>query len=420
MKRILPAFIAVVFSLFIVVSCQMIKEPAGKEEAQIQKEAEQRPSEIQPQQKQSSTKPETKEPQLIWQKDFGAEIRRFQMYKTIDPTDFPVMAVETKDELIIFYKKRNETIRRQKPRLELEQKGKKETYRGYVIVSDNGKYVLEGRGVPEFSYDLKYTTVDGKTLWEEKDFYGLPIVSPDGSVVVLLDTKGWRDKKGSVKFYDNSGKLLKQYFMDLNGIENFAYAFAFSEDGNYFILQLEAIILFDKKGNLLWQKNIETTPGRTSLFALLISQRGSKIAYSSDKDIYIVDKKGNLLWKDVFHNLYSFSTDEDILLMGSNGGFLIVDSQSGKKIWSKAQGYPILSPDEILLAVIGEVYEPTEEKLALHILNMPNKKENLIMKDKYVHPMKRKFQFSLDSKFLYFVKQEETNLSVYRFALSDL
>jgi len=58
-----------------------------------------------------------KEPQLVWQKDFGTKILRFKLHKEIDATDFPILAVETEDALIIFDKKGNEKIKRQIPRL---------------------------------------------------------------------------------------------------------------------------------------------------------------------------------------------------------------------------------------------------------------------------------------------------------------
>jgi hypothetical protein len=156
-------------------------------------------------------------------------------------------------------------------------------------------------------------------LWEKKNFYGELEVSPDGSRIVLLNTKGGKNQEGSVDFYSESGKLLKQHSIDLFSIGIPLYKFSFSDDGNYFVLRLEQwienkkgrraiypIILFDKKGNLLWQKNIEVTPGRTALFVLLISPKGSYISYSSDKYIYVVDNKGNLLWKKEFHNVSSF------------------------------------------------------------------------------------------------------------------
>ena len=373
-----------------------------------------------------------KEPELIWQRDFGVKIHRFKLHRIINATDFPIMSVETEDELIIFDKKGNEIIRRQIPRLEVEQEGKRMTYRGYVILSDNGEYILEGKGVPEFSYDLKYTTVDGRVLWEEKNFHGLPVVSPDGSVVVLLDTKGLADKKGKIKFYDTSGKLLKQHFADLRGIETLSYDLAFSQDGSKFVLNIEQwikkkgekrrifpILLFDKTGNLLWRKEIVVTPGKPAIIQLLISPYGDKISYSSDKYIYTVDNQGRLLWRKEFHNLFSFSPQGKFLLIGRDNRISIVNAVSGEEIWMvNRKGYPIISPDETLLAIIGRVLEPDGKKLTVNVVRLADKRERLILKKKYSHPFKRRFQFSSDSKYLYFVEQEgETKLSVYKLTL---
>lgn len=377
-------------------------------------------------------KEKIKEPALIWQRDFGVKIHRFKLHRIINATDFPIMSVETEDELIIFDKKGNEIIRRQIPRLEVEQEGKRMTYRGYVILSDNGEYILEGKGVPEFSYDLKYTTVDGRVLWEEKNFHGLPVVSPDGSVVVLLDTKGSADKKGKIKFYDTSGKLLKQHFADLRGIETLSYDLAFSQDGSKFVLNIEQwikkkgekrrifpILLFDKTGNLLWRKEIVVTRGKPAIIQLLISPYGDKISYSSDKYIYTVDNQGRLLWRKEFHNLFSFSPQGKFLLIGRDNRISIVNAVSGEEIWMvNRKGYPIISPDETLLAIIGRVLEPDGKKLTVNVVRLADKRERLILKKKYSHPFKRRFQFSSDSKYLYFVEQEgETKLSVYKLTL---
>lgn len=372
------------------------------------------------------------EPELIWQKDFGEKIRQAKLHKTIDVSDFPVMAVETENNLFIFDKKENEKIKRPIPMLEFEEKGKKEIAIGFAIVSDNGEYVLEGKGIPEFSYDLKYTTVVGKTLWKKKDFHGVAEVSPDGSLVVLLDTKGWEEKKGNVKFYDSSGNLLKQHPMDLSSILIPLYKFSFSDNGNYSVLRIEQwtedrkgrkaiypVILFDRKGNLLWQKNIEVTPGKTPIFELLISPYGNRISYSSDKQIYTVNKKGNLLWKKENYGILSFSNKENLLIKSKK--VLLVNGLLGTEIRNIDLGLfstphmvlPKISPDESLVAILT-TGETVGDKEILYVLNLLGEKPKIIFRRAYPANFIRQFHFSTDRRVLYFVGQEETKLSVYR------
>jgi hypothetical protein len=378
-----------------------------------------------------------KEPQLVWKKEFGTKIFRFELHKEIDATDFPILAIATKDALIISDKKGNEKIRRPIPMLEFEEKRKKEKARGYAIVSGNGEYVLEGKGIPEFSYDLKYTTVDGRTLWEKKNFYGQEVVSPDGSTIVLLNTKGGKNEKASVEFYSESGKLLKQHFIDLSSIEMPLYALAFSEDGNYFVLRVEQwiedtlgrraiypIILFDKKGNLLWQKNIEVTPGRTPMFELLISPHGNIISYSSDKLIYTVNKNGNFLWKKENCAILSFSDKGNLLLKAKK--VLLVDGLLGTEIWSIDLGFftiphmasPKISPDESSIAILT-TGETVRDKETLYVFNILKEKPKISFKKEFPAHFIRKSHFSTDSKVLYFVGQQETKLSIYRLVFAQ-
>ena len=366
------------------------------------------------------------EPELIWQKDFGEEIRQTKFHKTIGPSDFPIMAVETDNNFFVFDRKGND-LKRAIPKYEL--KDKKETHRGFVQISDNGEYILEGEWIAEILAQLKYTTVQGRKLWEKKDFYGSTAISPNGDVVTLLNTEGGKDKKGCVEFYNRAGKLLKQYSMDLSSLAEMAYyAFSFSKDGNYFVLRLEQwkedkkdkkaiypVILFNKKGELLWQKEIEVRPGKTPLFQLLISAHGNLIAYSGDNYICVVNKDGKLLWKkEPYSLLYSFSDNEDLVAIGEYESFNIAKASNGEEVWPTTQGYSVISPDGALLAVITSISELNEKKLTVHIARILDKKSKLILKTTYLHPSKIKFKFSADSKYLYYMEREKTKVAVFR------
>ncbi len=371
------------------------------------------------------------EPELIWQKEFGEEIRKTKLQKLIGPSQFPIMAVETENNLFFFDKKGNKNITRSIPRLDFEEKGSKQIARGFAIVSDNGGYILEGRGIPEFSYDLKFTTVDGKILWEKKDFHGVPEVSPDGSLITLLDTKGWEEKKGNVKFYSTSGKLLKQHPMDLSSILMPLYKFSFSDQENYSVLRIEQwmdkknniaiypVIFFDKKGNLLWQKNMEVTPGKTPPFELLISRYGNRIAYSSDKQIYTVNSKGSVLWKKENFTALGFSAKENLLIKAKK--VLLADGSTGAVIRSIDLGaftvphkiFPKISPDESLIAILT-TGETVGDKEILYVLDLSRDEPKIIFTREYPPHFIRMFDFCSDNKVFYFVCQESTKLLVYR------
>jgi hypothetical protein len=415
MRRFSFILIAITIAA-LTLSCQKAEEPKEKKSPQVEKQA------IAPSDPEAVVKPE-----LIWQKDFGTKVLRFMLHKEVGSDEFPIMAVELENELIVFDKKRNEITRRSIPILEV----KGEKIRGYVVISDNGKYILEGKGIPQYSYDLKYTTVNGKFLWEKKDFSGEPVVSPDGNTIILLNLKG-NAKKGKIEFYNSAGKVLKQHSMDISSVLMPLYKLAFSENGNYFVLRLEQwieeegsrkaiypVILFDNKGNLLWQQTVEVTGRVTPYFELLISPLGNTIAYSGNKYIYVVNKQGDLLWKSDFRNLYSFSSDGDYLLMSNDEGFIIVDAKSGKEILSRTHGYPQLSSDGRILAVIEKIKEFNGEELILNILDMGDKKERLIMKRKAVPPIKSKFQFSFDGSSIFFIEQSDEVVAVYKITLME-
>jgi hypothetical protein len=376
------------------------------------------------------------EPQLVWQKEFGVGIQYIKLHDEVGPTHFPVRFVYTKDALVVFDKEGTEVEKRKRPVYRTEINGKEVTYKGYLILSDNGKYILEGRAILEISLDLKYTTIDGKVLWKKKGFSGMAKILSNGNVIVLFNYKGGKDKKGSIEFYDKYGKLFKQHFIDIRGIKDFYYDLVLSRDGNYLFLQVDQWIendegrkvihpffLFNKKGDLLLQKNIETISGKKPKIQLLISHHGNKIAYSNDQFIYVIDQMGNFLWKNKFHNLNYFSYDENMLVMRNKEKvFFIVDSLEGNILWSTDKGYPILAPDNSLIAIKERTDENDGRIIDLYAVKMiddkNNMKRSLIMRRKYTHPIKVIFQFSSDSKQIHYIEQsEESKLSVYRLAV---
>ena len=136
----------VVFSIFLLSGCK------GKEEKIFEKISTEEP----------------RKTQLIWQKKFNASVISFKMRKLIKEKEFPLLAVETENELIVFDRDGKEYLRRKIPVLTSKETGK--TYKGFLEISDNGKYILEGWGIPQFSSHLRYTTVEGGILWKVQTF----------------------------------------------------------------------------------------------------------------------------------------------------------------------------------------------------------------------------------------------------------
>ncbi len=185
------------------------------------------------------------------------------------------------------------------------------------------------------------------------------------------------------------------------------------------------LMFFNKKGNLLWQKNVDVPSGRLLRFyILLISPHGNRVAYSNDEHIYIVDKSGDLLWKKEleFPNLSYFSKQEDILVMSKEGKiYSVVDALNGDELWSTNQGYPIYSPDKTVIAIIRSISEKNGEEIVLQIMNIADKETKLLMKRKAVYPLNRMFRFSSDSNYIYYVeKAENTKISIYKLSISTI
>ena len=398
----------VVFSIFLLSGCK------GKEEKIFEKISTEEP----------------RKTQLIWQKKFNASVISFKMRKLIKEKEFPLLAVKTANELIVFDRYGKEYLRRKIPVLTSKETGK--TYKGFLEISDNGKYILEGWGFPQFSSHLRYTTVEGGILWKVQNFHGLPLISPDGEVVVLLETNSEENKKGVIKFMSSSGKLLNKHLIDLSSIEMPLYAFSFSEDSKYFALRIEEwiddkkgrraiypVLFFDKKGVLLWKRYVEVSQGKTPIFELLVSPHGNYISFTSEKKTYLVDKKGRLIREDEFFNLFSYSANEKLLIAGKDKAEIyVINVVSGRRLFSIDYGYPLISPDGRVLFIVRTIQNTNGKQTTLSLVDLTNKKEKLILRRNYLPSSQRKYQFSSDGKYLYFVEQNnKTLLSVYRVLL---
>ena len=173
------------------------------------------------------------------------------------------------------------------------------------------------------------------------------------------------------------------------------------------------------------EKNIDVTPGKSSINELLISPFGNYIAYSSDKYIYMIDREGKLLWRSEFHNLLAFSKNEKLLLMKAED-FLVVDGQSGNRIVCFNLGLvripfmnsPVLSQDGRAVAIVA-ASRNIGEKDNFYILKLFGKEAQIIFEGDYPFNFIRKSQFSTDSKQLCFVGKKGSKLSVYKLIFSN-
>jgi hypothetical protein len=242
-----------------------------------------------------------KEPVLLWEREFNPPIRElsdqnsdgnflaFQLNK--EGSGAPKLLVidskgKTKREELL-PKRRKRTIPADQLWLtatneeELKQlkKAKKakqiDTWGQGIFISGNGEYYgIVTRGIGTW-YEFEYKDKNGKSLWKiyPKDNYGFDKarISYDGSKVVIFDIGGlgggdeWEAYGQRVYFYDQKGKLLKDYdFKDNDGEWLNRDSFKMAPNGNYFVSTKGAhdpknndksIVLFDHNGNQLWDKS---------------------------------------------------------------------------------------------------------------------------------------------------------------------
>lgn len=186
-----------------------------------------------------------------------------------------------------------------------------------MYIAGNGEYyatVIQYGGWYEFEYKDK----NGKTLWKinPKDNYGFEkaYISYDGSRIVIIDMGGlgggdvWEVLGQRVYFYDNTGKLLKDYDWGegtddwlspesisisknsqyIGGLKGYATSIPINDE--------HSILLFDGDGKLLYSKKIWK---RHSLQG--ITNNGDLLTYNSDivnnkREIYLFNKNGVPTW----------------------------------------------------------------------------------------------------------------------------
>lgn len=379
MKKITIILTALILSSFLFASCQKAKETEGKKEVLVQQaqkeEVAQQPAEIkfietkpEGQTKQEQTPQEIvgkekeiefKEPVLLWEREFDPPIREISDQNSNG--DF--LAIQVKKEegsgrplmqklLVIDSKgktKREELLPKKKSitipadqlwltaasddeltKLRKAKKPQQVTAWGKeMYISGNGEYyatVIQYGGWYEFEYKDK----NGKTLWKisPNDNYGFEkaYISYDGSRIVIIDMGGlgggdvWEVLGQRVYFYDNTGKLLKDYdfgekMEEWLGSED-GRNIVLSHNGRYIAMTRgwgknpdRTVILFDAMGNILWEKmlaerhglSIVTSAGIVPVVRHIIDAKGNvRLNYSAikkvkldiaDKQIYLLVEK---------------------------------------------------------------------------------------------------------------------------------
>lgn len=274
-----------------------------------------------------------KEPVLLWEREFDPPIREISDQNSNG--DF--LAIQVKEEegsgiplmtklLVIDSKgktKREETLVKKKnitvpaeqlwltaysdEELGQFKKAKKpktvEAFGKEMYMSGNGEYyatVMQYGGWYEFEYKDK----DGKSLWKitPKDNYGFSkaYISHDGSRVVIIDMGGlgggdeWEVLGQRVYFYDNTGRLLKDYDFGERMEEWFKESvfLTTSPSGKYitFLTGNGLTILLDNNGEILLKKKFYENSN------MQVADNGFILFDKRDK-FYVSDIKGNILWE---------------------------------------------------------------------------------------------------------------------------
>jgi len=228
-----------------------------------------------------------------------------------------------------------------------------------VRKSKNGEYLavaiprggsVLGEGIKG---DLVMYRKDGKEMWRLADVYlsdGYVTPSPDGRYAIALPPEEY--PAGAPAFYSKEGMSYLKVKEWKNGWKR-GYAvgdFDFSDDGRYLVIGIYNfpvrdsgfVILFDSKGREIW----EICTGKGVSY-VRISNSGKYIAVvatdrgeNADEDIMIFSKKGSLLWEKNFshwdgHTLM-FDPNKDKLCITWYHGKVrlrIYETKTGKELW---------------------------------------------------------------------------------------
>lgn len=362
--------------------------------------------------------------ELIWQKEFDglSDVWILQGPREGEKNEIPLLEVDVEKMYTLFGEK-GEIFRETK-------------YGRKVSISEDRKYLLETMWRPDsFGDDIRFTSWEGKVLWERRNVgYGAEL-SPTGEITVLRDFDS--NVLNGIEFLDKNGKVIRK--QDIEYVHDTATTRSgFSKDGNYYAIAYRQglemkemrgfLSLFNKKGDLLWTKE-----DNKLLWPrwLLFSTHGERIFLNKGKFFYCLDRQGRLLWEADWMKEKELSRTsprrvilspkDDFLVALFDEFILVVKASNGEEIWRLKLEEPRrkdvvahrnleMSPDGEKLALITDEYELPGE---FYIMDSGN--GDIILQGEYpVSDGVAELAFSVDSKSFYIVFRKAKSVFVYK------
>lgn len=370
---------------------------------------------------------ESKQLELIWQKEFDglSNVWILQGPRKGEKNEIPLLEVDVGEmwKMYTLLGEKGEIIRNI-------------GYRRKISISEDRKYLLETMYRPDsFGSDIRFTSWEGKVLWERRDVgYGAEL-SPTGEITVLRDFDS--DVLNGIEFLDKNGKVIRK--QDIEYVHDTATTRSrFSKDGNYYAIAYRQglewkeirgfLSLFNKKGHLLW-----TREDKKILWPrwLLFSTHGERIFLNKGKFFYCLDRQGRLLWEtDWMKEKELKGTIPRRVILSPKDGFLVVlfdefifviKASNGEEIWRLKLEEPRrkdvvahrnlnISPDGEKLALITDEYELPGK---FYIIDSGN--GDIILQGEFpISDGIARLAFSADSKSFYIVFRKAKSLFVYK------
>lgn len=210
-----------------------------------------------------------------------------------------------------------------------------------VSISADGNYVVAGTKTSTYEGDAFFLDSSGTLLWSkhfDEEIQGVS-VSGDGSAVIITIDE-FRIGYPDTFLYDKNGNLVWQ--KDLVSGSG-AIDIAISDDGNYIVTgdTDNKVYLFDKNGNELWTYTL----GDWATAVDLSFDAEYVVAGSWDKCVYLFDRSGTLLWDfklpyDISYKSVSISNDSSYISAGYHSfqeNVVLIDI-NGNSVWNIRTG----------------------------------------------------------------------------------
>lgn len=228
---------------------------------------------------------------------------------------------------------------------------------------------LTGEMLKEFDYAISKIFVfngEGNILWE-RESSGYPIMSDDGNYIITINPSIRGEPIDQYNcYFDKDGNLL--WKVSAPGGEDAAI----TSDGSYVLI---GPTLYDRSGNLLWQKESESIYKEYEEVSIDISSHGNYVLFEfpyikdsgcefPENKSKVFDKAGYLLWERCGekYNDISFSHNENYLAYYTDANFsgrLELYDMQGNLLWSKTSNPTFRCCSKVVISK-NEKYISTE------------------------------------------------------------